>query len=87
MVMASRMMTVTTTSWRELGRCKDEDPDVFYPEDDEDPGEEAKAICAMCMVRETCLESAIATREKLGVWGGATARERRRIIRQRRRAS
>ena len=68
MAMASRMMTMTTTSWRELGRCKDEDPDVFYPEDDEDPGEEAKAIYAMCMVRETCLESAIATREKLGVW-------------------
>jgi WhiB family redox-sensing transcriptional regulator len=38
-------------------------------------------------VREACLESAIATREKLGVWGGCTARERRRIIRQRRRAS
>jgi WhiB family redox-sensing transcriptional regulator len=86
MVMASRVM-VMTTSWRELGRCKDVDPDIFYPEDDEDPGDAAKAVCAMCMVRETCLESAIATREKLGVWGGATARERRRIIRQRRRAS
>jgi WhiB family transcriptional regulator, redox-sensing transcriptional regulator len=84
MVMASR---VTSTSWRALGRCKDVDPDIFYPEDDEDPGEEAKAICATCMVRETCLESAIASREKLGVWGGCTARERRRIIRQRRRAS
>ena len=84
MVMASRS---TTAGWRELGRCKDEDPDIFYPEDDEDPGDEAKAICAMCIVRETCLESAIATREKLGVWGGCTARDRRRIIRQRRRAS
>ena len=73
--------------WRERGRCKGADPEVFYPEDDEDPGEEAKAICDSCSVREACLEYAISTREKLGVWGGYTARERRRIVRQRRRAS
>jgi WhiB family redox-sensing transcriptional regulator len=83
MAMASRI----ATSWRELGRCKGEDPELFYPEDDEDPGEQAKAICAVCHVREVCLEQAIVSREKIGVWGGATARERRRIIRQRRRAS
>ena len=81
------MKSGSTTSWRELGRCKGEDPELFYPEDDEDTGEAAKAICAMCLVRETCLESALRTREKIGVWGGRTARERRRIIRQRRRAS
>jgi WhiB family redox-sensing transcriptional regulator len=73
--------------WRERGRCKGADPEVFYPEDDEDPGDEAKEICAMCIVRETCLEYAIANREKMGVWGGYTARERRRLVRQRRRAS
>ena len=76
----------STTSWREVGRCKGVDPEVFYPEDDEDPGEEAKAICSMCSVRETCLEQAIVGREKIGVWGGYTARERRRLVRQRRRA-
>jgi WhiB family redox-sensing transcriptional regulator len=73
--------------WRERGRCKGVEPSVFYPDDDEDTCEEAKAICAMCPVRETCLEHAIAVREKIGVWGGYTARERRRLIRQRRRAS
>jgi WhiB family redox-sensing transcriptional regulator len=36
-------------------------------------------------VRETCLEYALTRREKLGVWGGLTERERRRLIRQRRR--
>jgi len=82
------MGSTTMTSWREVGRCKGVDPEVFYPDDDEDPGEEAKAICSMCMVRETCLEQAIVSREKIGVWGGYTARERRRLIRQlRRRAS
>ena len=53
------MGSTTITSWREVGRCKGVDPEVFYPEDDEDPGDEAKAICAMCRVRETCLEQAI----------------------------
>ena len=31
--------------WRERGRCKGVEPVVFYPEDDEDPAEEAKQIC------------------------------------------
>jgi WhiB family redox-sensing transcriptional regulator len=82
------MSSSTITSWREVGRCKGVDPEIFYPEDDEDPGHEAKLICSMCMVCETCLEQAIAGREKIGVWGGYTARERRRLVRQlRRRAS
>ena len=74
------------TRWREVGRCKGAEPDLFYPKDDEDEGFEAKAICAICPVREVCLEHAIVNREKIGVWGGYTARERRRLVRQRRRA-
>jgi WhiB family redox-sensing transcriptional regulator len=38
-------------------------------------------------VRESCLEYAIINRERDGVWGGATERERRRIIRQRRKSA
>jgi WhiB family redox-sensing transcriptional regulator len=59
---------------------------VFYPEDDDDPADEAKQICEPCMVREACFEHAIVMRERLGVWGGYTAKERRRVIRQRRKA-
>jgi WhiB family redox-sensing transcriptional regulator len=33
------------------------------------------------------LEHALVSREKQGVWGGATERERRRIVRQRRRSA
>ena len=75
-----------TIDWRERGRCKGADPSVFYPEADDDPAEAAKAICASCIVRHACLEYAITMRERLGVWGGATERERRRMIRQRRKA-
>jgi WhiB family redox-sensing transcriptional regulator len=47
----------------------------------------AKEICDECDVRVACLEYALAMRERDGVWGGATERERRRIIRQRRRSA
>jgi len=57
---------------------------VFYP-DDEEGAEVAKAVCADCSVQEVCLDYALSVREKAGVWGGATERDRRRMIRQRRR--
>jgi len=72
--------------WRSKAACQGLDPDIFYPLDDED-GDEAKAVCDVCPVREACLEHALGYREKEGVWGGATERERRRIIRQRRRTA
>jgi WhiB family redox-sensing transcriptional regulator len=73
-------------SWRQHAACRGLDPEVFYPVSDEE-AEVAKAVCADCAVRHTCLEHALAVREKDGVWGGATERERRRIIRQRRRTA
>ncbi|HEX3426856.1 MAG TPA: WhiB family transcriptional regulator [Acidimicrobiales bacterium] len=73
-------------AWRQRAACRGVDPDIFYPVSDEE-AEEAKAICAGCSVSETCLEYALANRERDGVWGGATERERRRMIRQRRRSA
>jgi WhiB family transcriptional regulator, redox-sensing transcriptional regulator len=72
--------------WRGKAACSGLDPQIFYPDPD-DEGLEAKAVCEVCPVRETCLEHALAHREKEGVWGGATEKERRRIIRQRRRTA
>ncbi len=81
--------TVVSTKeivWRQLGACRGLEPSIFYP-DDEDDALEAKSVCADCRVRAACLEHALSRREKQGVWGGATERERRRIIRQRRRTA
>jgi WhiB family transcriptional regulator, redox-sensing transcriptional regulator len=75
-----------TIEWRERGACRGLDPSIFFPDEDDDAGD-AKQVCASCDVRLTCLEHALAIREKQGVWGGATERERRRIIRQRRRTA
>ena len=73
-------------AWRQKAACRGVDPDIFFPVSDEE-AEDAKSICRMCPVQELCLEWAISTREKEGVWGGATERERRRIIRRRRRSA
>lgn len=71
------------STWRQRGACRGLEPDIFYPLDDEDAGP-AKAVCEGCPVRQPCLEFALETREADGVWGGTTGRERRRILRQRR---
>jgi WhiB family redox-sensing transcriptional regulator len=73
-------------SWRQHAACRGLDPEIFFPASDED-ADSAKAVCDACAVRQSCLEHALGIREKEGVWGGATEKERRRIIRQRRRAS
>lgn len=75
-------------AWRVAAACRGLDPLIFYPVTDEDAdAEPAKTVCDVCPVREPCLEHALGAREKEGVWGGATERERRRIIRQRRRTA
>jgi WhiB family redox-sensing transcriptional regulator len=40
-------------------------------------------VCRGCVVREDCLEFAIANGEKFGIWGGMSERERRRVRRAR----
>jgi len=80
------MTAPSVASWRKRAACQGIDPETFYPVSDED-AEEAKVICAVCPVRQACLEHALASREREGVWGGATERERRRILRQRRKSA
>jgi WhiB family redox-sensing transcriptional regulator len=75
-------------AWRAKGSCRGSDARIFYPpSDDDDLAEPAKLICSICPVRKPCLEFALSTREKHGVWGGLTERERRRVLRQRRRSA
>jgi len=79
-------VSVHELEWRMLGACRGLDPTIFYPDDD-DEADIAKQVCAQCGVRSACLDYALQRREKVGVWGGHTERERRRIIRQRRRSA
>jgi WhiB family transcriptional regulator, redox-sensing transcriptional regulator len=77
-----------TATWRKRAACRGVDVEIFFPEtDDEAEAEVAKAVCEECPVRQACLEHALAHREREGIWGGATERERRRILRQRRKSA
>lgn len=70
--------------WMADAACGGASQNTFFP----GRGESIKAaqeICAGCPVREPCLEYAIANREKWGIWGGLSERQRRRIARDRRR--
>ena len=69
-----------------LGACRGVDPEVFFPEQGMSL-EPAKRVCADCAVRDECLEFALANRERFGVWGGPSERERRRLRRARRQAA
>jgi len=70
--------------WALLGNCLGVDPDVMVP-DDGVGTTEAKQICRGCSVRDECLDYALShPRERFGVWGGASERERRLMEKQRR---
>ena len=69
-------------SWQMFANCLGVDPDLFFPERGAST-KEAKQVCQGCVVREDCLEYALANGEKFGIWGGLSERERRRIRRQR----
>jgi WhiB family redox-sensing transcriptional regulator len=75
--------------WVHRARCKDEDPELFFPIGTTGPAatqiEQAKAICMQCEVRAQCLEWALATGQDAGVWGGLSEEERRALRRARRR--
>jgi len=68
--------------WRVDGKCNGVDPDLFFPKRGESTSE-AKKVCASCPVKSECLEFALATSEKYGIWGGKSERERRQIRKQR----
>ena len=70
-------------TWMLEARCREFDPASFFPSDGVGV-ERARRICGECPVRMECLEYALEYRIDHGVWGGASERERRRILRSRR---
>ena len=87
MGLAAQTETATAV-WHLNGACRGLDASIFYHDsEDEQQANRAKAVCVGCDVREVCLEHALTWRENTGVWGGATERERRRILRRRRRTA
>ena len=69
--------------WQDYGSCRRYPVEVFFPPAEQE-ADEAKAICETCAVREPCLEYALESDERFGVWGGLTPEERRALILRRR---
>ena len=70
-------------AWMLNARCRGVAPTEFFPSDGLGV-ESAQHICHDCPVKMECLEYALLNRIEHGVWGGASERERRRILRRRR---
>ncbi len=79
----SRGVSKLNPEWHDSANCRGEAGRDFYPPFGGERKRErvareqrAKAVCASCTVRSLCLEQAIASGERYGVWGGLTFDER-----------
>ncbi len=65
-----------------LAKCRGLDPALFFPARGESTSQ-ALATCAKCPIIEACGEYAIAGSQRIGIWGGTSEPQRRRIRRAR----
>ncbi|MCU1395639.1 MAG: WhiB family regulatory protein [Ilumatobacteraceae bacterium] len=68
-------------AWSRSAICETADPDLFFPQ----PGTDttyARSMCKACPVRRQCLDYALETKQKFGIWGGMTESQRRRLRRE-----
>lgn len=61
--------------WQQSAACTNADPSLFFI-DMRESSEPAKAICARCPVKTECLDYALETSARFGIWGGMTCKER-----------
>jgi WhiB family transcriptional regulator, redox-sensing transcriptional regulator len=89
----SAMEAAEQLDWQEDAACRSYDNIIFFGEDVGETELErqareghAKSICQSCPVIEPCLEFAMETNQKYGIWGGLTDKERASLKRRRARA-
>ena len=66
--------------WAVFSACKGEDASLFFAATRADE-RAALAVCDTCTVADECLEFALETLERFGVWGGTNERDRRKMFR------
>lgn len=67
--------------WAVFSACKDADPNMFFPTTP-DGERAAMRICQGCSVAMECLEFALETRARFGIWGGQNEKQRKVLERQ-----
>lgn len=74
---------VRAYDWRDDASCNGIDGELFFPvahtKGWRAQTAQAKTVCARCPVRQACLDYALDTGQKAGVWGGLTETERQRL--------
>jgi WhiB family redox-sensing transcriptional regulator len=79
-----RMATETSVGWRSRAACTGHQHTLFFPSGDAETRnvERARAICMACPVTEPCLEFALETNQRAGIWGGTSEEERKALRRK-----
>jgi len=80
-------MKIDAQNIKSKAACKDKGADMFFV--DEGPISNSKiriaigkavTICNTCDVQIECLVNAVTNNEEFGIWGGFTAKERRKMF-------
>jgi WhiB family redox-sensing transcriptional regulator len=65
--------------WMEEALCAYVDPEMWFPEKGGN-NKDARAICAVCPVIDSCREYALKNHERFGIWGNTSEKERRGLL-------
>jgi WhiB family transcriptional regulator, redox-sensing transcriptional regulator len=72
--------------WKQDGLCRDRNPDLWFMEEQRNGcNKEAVTVCRACPVMRECLQHALDTEERFGVWGVTTPYQRDAMFKARRR--
>lgn len=66
--------------WAAFAACAGHEGMAFFPQNKREEVS-ALAICAACPVVDDCLDHALATNERFGIWGGTTEKQRKQLSR------
>lgn len=77
---------ITPMAWADDAACVSVGSAIFYPPKGALSNSfyaQARAVCNTCTVAAQCLEYALETDERHGMWGGASPEQRDRILKER----
>ncbi|WP_396653537.1 WhiB family transcriptional regulator [Microbacterium sp. WCS2018Hpa-9] len=75
---------VRPETWMTAARCATTDPELWFPRHGDLPtAERAKKICRECPVRAQCLEFALRTNQREGIYAGYSPKSLERLRRNR----
>jgi hypothetical protein len=64
------MWVSALSRWNTNAACREHDPDMWFPTDARDVFVPVSICVTQCTVRQSCLDYAIETKQRYGIWGG-----------------